>query len=787
MNQVVRYTIKLFYLIILVILIQSCSTGKYLSSGQSLLDQNKLKFTGDHKPENKTILSYDLKTFYQQEPNSNYFFVVPREYYYFAHSSPSDTSWYDNWLRTDIGEPPAIFEEQLSASTATAMKKFLRNKKGYYNADTEYKYVTKNKKTSVEYIINTGQQYTIGEIKYIGRDSHVVQLVRNIAKNSFVKPGGPVDAAEFDKEKSRITKALQNKGYSKFLTNYVRIKGDSTNLDHKIDIFIEIQSPLPEIKHQRYKIGKVDIYTDYYQGQSLDHLSVDTLNGMGFFKKNKDFIIKPKSLLSSIYLQKGDINQQKNQLKTFKKLSNLGIYRFITVNPYYSEVGDSIINYNIFMTPYEHKWVSDFGLNLFYSTISDNGRQRLGVGGNASLLNRNIWKSGNTLSFDMELTDEFQITDPIQQSAVTLNLQSTLKMPKQYDLFGFASTMKFLRILRGDRYNQFKDEAKTTITARYNLQNINNAYNIKSSSITFGYDYTSSINSKFIIRQVGLDLNSYDLDSQFIDAIKDNQFIVRSFTDNLFTGFLFRDIGYYYQSPVKKNGQSFSLIANFEVSGGEVFLLNKLFNTINSSDDNWKLSNRYEYAQFAKSEVDFRYFKKVSKTSEFASRLNFGVALPIVATQEIPYPKQFFIGGPNSVRAWQIRELGPGGYEDTTPTTASSIFYQQGDIKFEFNLEYRFDLFWIVELAAFVDGGNVWTRKLDVDRPGSNFTSKFYDDLAIGAGWGIRWDFVYFKIRFDFGYQLRSPFEYNDQGDHWFKPNANTALGNVNVAVNYPF
>lgn len=783
MNPIVRYSIKLFFIISTAVLIQSCSTGKYLSDSQSLLDENKINFVGDVKPNNKVEMLYDLRSFYQQVPNTNLLIFFPREYYHFTHSSAADTSWYDNWLRKDLGEPPTIYEEQISNSTANSMRQFLRNKKGYYNAQTTFKSETYNKKTRVTYEINLGDPYVIGNIEYIGQDTNTVELIKSFSRRSFLQKGKPVDATLFDKEKNRITRALQNRGYSRFIPNYINVKGDSSNLNQTIDIFMEIKSPLPEQYHKKYNVGQVNVFTDYYQGQDVTLSKVDTVNNIHFYYQTPTQIIKPKTLLRSIYLKTGDINQQNNQSKSFKKLSEFDMYRFVSINPYYLEESDSLINYNIFITPYENKWVSDFGLNLFYSTISNTGRSLLGLGGTASLTNRNIWRSGNTLSLDLEATDEFQITQPIQQSAITVNLQANLKMPKQYDLFGFAKSMKFIGLLKGDKYETFKDETKTNISVGLNIQNIRNAYDIRSTSISFGYDYTPKSNTRYLIRQLGLDLNEYNLDSTFINTIDDNEFIKRSFTDNLFTGFIFRELGYYYQSPKSKQGHSFALIAKTEISGGEVYLANKLYNTIRETNESWKLSNRFEYSQFAKVELDMRYYFELSKGSQLASRLNLGVTAPLVSEQEVPYVKQFFVGGPNSIRAWQIRQLGPGGYKDPT---LPNIFYQQGDIKIEFNLEYRFDLFWIVELATFLDGGNVWTRKADINRPGANFSSTFYDDIALGAGWGIRWDFVYFNIRFDFGYPIRNPYE-DDTGSHWVPLRDFKGLGNVNVAVNYPF
>ncbi len=769
-------------------MVSSCNTSKYLREDQSIVVKNRILYEGEEDIDDKLTLTTDLNTFIQQEPNNNFLLIYPREYFYLKHSSPGDTSWFKNWLRNDIGEPPTLYEEQLSKSTATAMQQFLRNKKGFYKATVRQESQTYNKETLVDYIVNTNAQYRIGTIEYQGEDSLLLAKVKALKTTSLLKKGDPIDAFQFDKEKSRIVKALQNDGYSKFVDNYINIKGDSSNITKTIDIYFEIKNPVDDTRHRQYRIGQINVFTDYFKGQDSLKTSTISLGGNQLIRYNDEFILKPKVLNEFNALHTGDLYNKPNQISTFKKLSELDIYRFVSVNPYYTNDQDTIINYNIYLTPYENQWVSDFGVNVFYSTINDNGRQLLGLGGSASLTNRNLFKSGNTFSINTELTEEFQIFkragETNTQSAITFNLQSSLKIPRQYDLFGFAKTMRFLRIFNDDRYQKFEENTQTNISVGYNVQNIIDFYDIRSTNISFGYDYNPNQRTRVVMRQLGLELNSYSLFQNFLIAVQQNEFIIQSFTDNLLTGFLFRDVGYFYQSKNKTSGNYWAFIGNFELSGGEVFLANKIYNTVSDKNETWKLSNRYEYAQYARSELDFRLYRKPTKGSELAFRLNAGAAFPIANGQQIPYIKQFFSGGPNSIRAWQIRELGPGSYRDNTQP---DIFFQQGDLKLEFNLEYRFDMFWWFEGAFFVDGGNVWVSELDPDRPGANFSSKFYDDIAMGIGYGLRLDFVYFHIRFDFGYKIRSPYVRPGLDTKWLGPSTFKGLGNVNVAIDYPF
>ena len=205
------------------------------------------------------------------------------------------------------------------------------------------------------------------------------------------------------------------------------------------------------------------------------------------------------------------------------------------------------------------------------------------------------------------------------------------------------------------------------------------------------------------------------------------------------------------------------------------------------------LDNKREiaFAKYFRYEFDGRYNKEYSGTSSFASRLNLGLIIPFGNNPSAPFIRQFGVGGPNSLRAWNIKEPGPGGYRDPLAKLKETpvIFVNQGDIKIELNAEYRFKILLLLDGALFVDAGNVWTLKEDPNRPGSVISGNFIKQMAIGAGYGVRFNFNFFIIRFDCGYKIRSPFEDPYKKSQWytFKEIRQQGLGNVQVAVNYPF
>jgi outer membrane protein assembly factor BamA len=204
--------------------------------------------------------------------------------------------------------------------------------------------------------------------------------------------------------------------------------------------------------------------------------------------------------------------------------------------------------------------------------------------------------------------------------------------------------------------------------------------------------------------------------------------------------------------------------ANFELVGAEILAMNKGYNAIFDKSDEFQIKQGVGFSQFAKVELDLRHQKQFASERSFAARFNIGAALPFGYTTDVPYVKQFFVGGANSMRAWAPRGLGPGGYQDPLADDPANNFrlFQTGDFKMEMNAEYRFPILLWFKGAAFVDVGNIWTFQPDAERPGAEFsfrrgdkTYPFYKELAVAGGLGLRVDLSFFIFRFDVGMKLR--------------------------------
>lgn len=783
----------------MIMAMSSCNPGKHLTEGQSLLEENKVTLKTKDKIENEGLLKLELNSFISQEPNGTLIGFIPQEWVYMINDDEDDTKWYNNFARKYLGAPPTIYDHFSSEETAASMEKFLRNKKGFYDARVSVDSSNISYKTYVEYIIDANKRYYINSITYIGKDTNMVNIIKNMQNRSLIKVGDPLDATAFDLEKTRIVNKLQNQGYANFAPNYIDIKGDSTGLDHKVDIFMEIYPPAPGEVHKRYSVGDVNIYTDYYRGANEDNLYSEKHGKYTFFGKSKDFLVKPSALSYRVFLEPGNVVKKDDRLKTFKGLSGLSSYRFVSMNPTNNIESDTIINFDIFLTAYQDRWVGDYGADLFYSSISVGNKDIIGYSLSTTFDNRNAFGGSENYSIGLEYGQELEL-NPFDTRTISLSLQNTLQIPREVNLLGMSSILRAMRLVSADGLKSFKEQAQTNIEGGVRIQRIKEFLDEEEIGVSFGYSFTPDNYTRYNIRQIAFNLNLAEIKPKLLDQIGNNPAIINSFEDYLITSLFFRDITYSKQSKVSRRGYSWAFAGYFGQSGLETWLANKAYNGISGNDAQWVIKGRNDqedvnFAKFTKVSLDIRGKKELNKKSELASRLFLGIVNPFGGDAIVPFREQFGVGGPTSLRGWEQSEIGPGGW--LQPLVQDQLFYQKGDIRIELNLEYRFDIFKVpffagkIEGALFTDAGNIWLLQQDILRDDAEISGDFYKQIAVAGGWGLRFDFDFFLIRFDFGYKIRNNYV-NKYGNQWrslsqIRSQGTWGFGNLQVGVGYAF
>ncbi|MEO1626361.1 MAG: BamA/TamA family outer membrane protein, partial [Bacteroidota bacterium] len=775
----------------------SCGTKKYLKPGETFLDKNTIIFENSESVKNKRNLRYELSTIYKQKPNEKFLFTPMRlgRWYYYRTNAPSDTSWFKRFLRNNVAELPSIYDNSLSESTAKTMEYYLHNK-GYFDAKVSYKPTYKKHKTYVTYFVSTNPRYTIDTIDYTSSDPRIERILRETKDESQLQQGKAVSEGLFNKEMSRIISKLQNMGYAYFDKNFISPIGFYDTVEHKVNILYEILPPKDTSSHRLYTIGDISVtprYDPTYRGSIRDSM----IEGIHFRLEEGQSIVRPQTIIGAIQIRQGDLYSIQQLQSTNNQLGNLEIYKFISIKYLPDSIQADKLNVEIQLTP-RKKSVAGFDAEINNSSysITETPISLLGTSFNMNYKNRNLFRSAVILNTRLSTSVEWNLTNS-DQLIYSSNLSPGIEVfiPKFKDLNLMWGLTNRLNLLRPEFYNQLRDKSKTRLSFDYSYVNITDFYNYNSFNGFVGYDLKLDNGKRFRINTIGANYLRPDFQARFDTIRNDNEFLARSFTNQLFTGFLFRDLNFNYAGK-PKFGRSYIFNLNLEVSGAEILGINQLANAISGNSTAFKLGDT-NFEQYVRLQLDLRHYWDLSRRLTLAHRFNIGIATPFGPySQEVPYVKQFAAGGANSIRAWEIRELGPGAFFDSLTVNNSNrnntIFYQAGDFQIEFNQEWRFPIFSVIEGAFFVDVGNVWTLREDDRGPDAVFGKDFFKQLAIGSGLGIRFDFNYFLFRFDFGVKVRKPFiDPEVPGDsHWlFKEYKNYQFRDINpnLAIGYSF
>ncbi|MEM9990605.1 MAG: BamA/TamA family outer membrane protein [Bacteroidota bacterium] len=790
-----------------------CSGTKYLQADDRLVASHDIQLKSEEKIPNKTNLKYELQTIARPKPNKKFLVFIPRQRF---HEKAKDSTRFLHNIYKLGAEPPAIFDSTLVQASAREMQLYLQES-GYYQADVNVALDTSRskKKIHLTYEVDIQRPYRIDTTIFTSRDTSIQHYLSQIAGRTLLQKDAPVSLNLYKAEVSRITDFLRNNGYNFFQRNFISsLRADSA--DYRMQLSLEIFPPTDGSVHQQYRIGKIFVQPDYNPTDLTATLKDSLINGIHFILNKEVTQLKPDLLVDKITLTEGEYYQQQKEQQTINNLNGLSSVKFVSVKQEIDPFQSNVINYRILLTRNERY---DFSANLEGSYSAMNAQQAdnnlplnlIGAGINLSLsTRRSPLKGGALITNSIQAGIEFDIAE-LDIFTIDLRLQNQIDIPRFVDYFKLWRTISRGRNRPDGLYRFLEEQVETRVQANINFLRQINLYTYRVLNSSFGYNIRFSENrNRLAINHLGIDYISPSIDSAFQVILDSNPLLRNSFGQQLFTGFLLRDLTYFY-NYTNPSREVYSLRVRAEFSGAEVGLVNNLYNRITARNTIFDIAN-IEFAKYALFEFDARYRKQYTPTRALAIRLNVGVATPYGSTTEVPYVKQFFIGGPNSIRAFRARQLGPGSYcndelfECNTQRVQaresnSTPFYQTGDLKIEANIEYRFAIAKSgsiqLEGATFLDFGNVWMLKEDPQRPGAAFrfqrdsnaaghslkNAPFYRQLAIGTGFGFRLDLSYFLLRLDLGYPLRTP--YNHQ-QVWLRDLYGTDI-NFNLAIDYPF
>lgn len=768
---------------------------------------NKIVLKSDYAIHNKSELNENLLTLFRQS-QTKYSLGFPRHVYYYQYQEsllkkPDRKKWDEERL---IKNRPVIYDSLKAQQTRDDLRKFMALR-GYRSAQVTYKAKTSNHETSVKYFIDAGQRLHIDSMVIKAKDPKLQEIIEENLESSHIPPGSPLDINLYNEEKYRLVRLLQNEGYATLDESYIsNLEVDTSQ--GKVTAIMRILNPSDSTEHQKYTVGTVTIFPDYEVISNKPYVDTTVDEIKYFLPDTPVFTLRPEVFERVLSIKPGENTNRDNLDRTIRNLGRLEIIKFVGPSALIdsSETGTHSIDY-IFRLTRNKKINFDLNGELTYSNIASQQRRSLfGTQFSTTYRDRNLFGNAEVLNVNLELGFEFNFFN--QQSENDIGLLNSLNTGVGGDLT-FRRFMDPLGVYRmightknpdddpligGRLHRWFLQDATSRLSMGFNYVVITDLYDYYNLNANLNYDIQPDPFKKLTITRIGFDLFVPTAKPAYQEILDNNKFLAESFGNQLYTGFLFRNYLYEVNSKIKARAGYFRMLHSIELSGLEMFLINEGLNAIQNNNNKIVLNpkarpeDQVEFSHFVKGEIDVRYYRDLSPKSSFALRFNTGVATPYGQyTKQVPYPKQFYVGGALSNRAWQIRELGPGGYEDTTEIDPNLPFYQTGDFKIDVSAELRFKLFWYFDGVVFMDAANVWILKYDPDRPEADLSHTFLNEFGIGYGYGIRLDLEFFILRLDLGYKLHNPYPVN--GSRWLKDNLRRfpAGAEPQIAVGLPF
>ena len=769
-NNKIQYFIKALLTSCFVAFIFACNPTKHLKPDELFLQNSTIKI------DTRKVDKDELKSYLKQKPNRKILGVFRYHLGVFNAFNKKGVSDF-----RQIGEAPVVYDSLVTAKSATQLGLYLKSK-SYFDNNVTYTTKIHKNKVKVKYTIKTGEPYIVKWIDYKIEDPALRPIVVMKHYRSFIKKNKPLDMDVLENERQRIRDVLRDEGYFYFTKDYVKFKIDTTIGNKEVNVYVQIEnknknndSITNDLLHRKSKVSEVNVYLSHdFINKNIYNFDTTSYNGL-IIAHDYKLIYKPKIINHAVNIKPNEFYSLEDQQATYKHFSELGLFR--TVNIQYdkqnvSSSSDSIqppiLITNIFLTPQKIKSSS-------IEATGTNSGGNLGIKGGIVYLHKNLFHSGERLTVRLNGGLEVQqlINQP-QKEQLIFGVFNTFE-------FGPEVNLEIPRFLLPISFEKFSKNLnpKTSFNYILNYQN-RPEYERNLTQFSFGYFWNAKNKyKKHFLNPFTISLIKIHLTEQFKTRIEqeNNPFIISSFTDHLISA---SNYTYVYNNQTSNKTRDFKFFRfSTEFAGNTLWLSDVMLNTPKNEKGGFEYFH-IQYAQYMKFDFDYRYYNQ-APFSALVSRIAFGIGRPYGNLNVLPFEKSYFGGGANGIRAWQARTLGPGSLPDSLIST--QFVNQIGEIKIEGNLEYRFDITKLFKGAVFVDAGNIWITRPDEQRPNAEIRlDKFWQDVAVGTGIGLRLDFGFFLFRFDLAAKLKDPASLNPNefNLHWKTPNLNLGIG-------YPF
>lgn len=736
----------------------------------------------------------------------------------------------NQWLK-NTGEAPSIVDESQADRSTNRLVAWYWNH-GWFNAEANFEIIRQdNQRASVDYYVQPGKAYLIDTVQ-TRIASLIADSIYDVHKaESLVRPGTRYRTADFNAERKRLTSLFRNNGLYHFEEDNITFEADTIDTGTKVNTAVIIQNQemtingnATRVPFKIHDISRVNIFPDYaYEKRNRPITDTTTFEGYHIYGFDQ-LRYRSQALTDAIFITPGNMYSDQDRTLTYNRLNQLRIFRYPNIEymPDPADTTNTDLIANIFLTP-RKRYSLGFEFDISQSNI-----QEFGIGFGGSLLMRNIFRGAEILeisgrgsigsSKDAALDDDefFNISEvgtdikltlprllfpvstdrlipkymhPFTSLSVGGSIQNNIGLDKQNvtTIMNYnwvpSDTLSHQLDLVNLQYVRNVNPANYFNVYRNSFQELNEIATAENAAVDERYFITDQNGSRRLSIPEGA--NEFLRDSrqnlfgltgdqrQNLNDIRERK--NRLTEDNLI---LASNFSYILNKKDDIYDEDFSrLRMKVESAGNLLSGISRLTGMEKNEDGRYNLFG-VNFSQYIKTEIDYIRHWDLGSDNVFAIRSFGGVAIPFGNANSIPFSRSFFAGGPNDNRAWQAYSLGPG-------SSGGRNEFNEANLKIALSAEYRYHLFGDLNSAFFVDAGNIWNFMDVVEQEASTFTTfSDLEELAIGSGFGLRYDFSFFVLRFDVGFKTYDPGK--SAGNRWFR-DYNFGHAVYNVGINYPF
>jgi len=756
----------------ILLFIASCNSTKYVADNEYLYDGGKVDIQNDTiDKDRKESFESSLEELLRPNPNKKILGMRFKLGLYNLGGGPDSTSnFFKNWLKRQ-GEEPVLLSDVNREYNENIVRNRLENF-GFFNAYVTSDTLIDDRLATVKYNAYLGKIYRIASVQF-DVDSNI-NLGKDILKTkegTLLEVGRNYSLDNILNERDRIDNQLKENGYYYFSPDNILVEVDSTIGNHKVDMYVTVKPETPQKAKEPQKIGNIYVYPNYQltdAGYRRANPRQTQLYNEQLYIIDPENTFRKKVLARHVFFKPGELYNRHDHNLTINHLVNLNMFKFVKNNFEDNPDSTNTLDVYYYLTPLQKR-------SLRLEVIAKTASVYNGTEANVNWQLRNAFKGAETFSVSVFGGYETQTGGNVNlnSSYIRYGTEVGVTWPRILSPFGWQT---------GDRYIP-----KTYAKVGYEFLNRRTAYTLNSLSFNFGYNWKENDRKMhdLAIAEI-IYARPRNITAAYI-AQMDTVPTLRHIVDTTFT--FGPNYSYTYTNTMRQHlSNTFYFKGGLNLSGNVLGLIQGA----DFDEGNIKRLFGTAYSQFVKLEGDFRHYLKLGANSQLASRIMVGTSYSYGNSRALPYLKQYFTGGPNGLRAFRARAVGPGSAMPENIGEDNFFADQTGDLKLELNAEYRAKIAGIFHWAAFVDAGNVWLQNSDPTKPGGKISKDFLSELAVGGGLGLRFDLSFLILRTDFAIPFRVP--YYAKSDRWvFNKidfgNSEWRRNNLvfNLAIGYPF